>query len=90
LLDASGELTLCCLQLANLIFDRSDALLLGLRELSLQVEHNLGWTGYFKAVQIDEVSETKHLSFFVFTFLLLDYLVLDAVFFHNLSLVDLS
>lgn len=84
LLDASSELTLSRLELTLSILNLLNTSLLGLGELVLQFEDDLGRTTYFEGVQVDQVSETEHLAFLVLALL---FVTLFLIFLNFLLLL---
>ena len=70
-LDGLCEVSLCFLEITVSLFDHMDALLLGLMELVLQVKHQSTWPAHLQIVQVNKVTEAKHLSLVVLFFSLI-------------------
>ena len=68
-----SKVPLCLLKVSISLLDHMDALLLCLVELVLQIKHQGAWSTDLQVVQINQVTEAKHLSLIV----LLLPLVLD-------------
>jgi len=72
--DGTSQVTLSSRKIRLSLFLLSIAALLHLVELVLQVEHDLGWSANFETVQVDDVTETEHLTLAVLANLLLQLL----------------
>jgi hypothetical protein len=70
-LDGLCEVSLCLLKITISLLDHMDALLLGLVEFVLQVKHQSTWSAHLQVVQVNKITETKHLSLVVFFFSLI-------------------
>jgi len=87
LLDAVGQLALDLLQLSILLLLVADALLLSALVFLKLVEDGLTLAGNLERVKVDQVTETEHLSFLVFTFLLIAQFLLFVDLALHLDLV---
>jgi hypothetical protein len=70
-LDGLCKVSLCLLKITISLLDHMDALLLGLVEFVLQVKHQSTWPAHLQVVQVNKITETKHLSLVVFFFSLI-------------------
>ena len=70
-LDGLCEVSLCLLKITISLLDHMDALLFGLVEFVLQVKNQCTWPAHLQVVQVNKITETKHLSLVVFFFSLI-------------------
>jgi hypothetical protein len=70
-LDGLCEVSLCLLKITISLLDHMDALLLSLVEFVLQIKHQSTWPAHLQVVQVNKITETKHLSLVVFFFSLI-------------------